>query len=423
MPIPALPIEVIDNILAYFIEQSPKASHDPINSVNQPYLEPPLVSELLTFRLIDKNWANAVLPHVYDGVRVSSRFMISSLSRTLKDSFLIATMPRLSRLSFERLEYPILHISSYQIGDLANRTNEPCLSFQNWKVDYSSTLMKDIEGIITMCSDTLTDVRFRFNGSVGFSPGIIKAVERAQDLQILSIIGGFCGVPINDSDSIKDLLNAAPGLRSLYLQVPFLRRLSPPPGSLPQLEHLSVTCNPNNLTALRHLIEMIGENIKAFEYVPHDDRDHSVILAMRSSLRILFTDSLPDCLPVGVRDVDFPHLRLIRTIDSSIFITDYDRSHDYWRQVLRNYPGHSLMTPPRFRHIIFVIDEGARVEDPALAQRFEVYGICCHFTTQPSYWGLLFRVLDVVLWGMKRVVYHQNSTDRHQAHGSYNTSL
>ncbi|EGG08177.1 uncharacterized protein MELLADRAFT_84950 [Melampsora larici-populina 98AG31] len=265
--------------------------------------------------------------------------------------------------------------------------------------------MHDIGQIITMCSKTLTSLRFVFRTSVGFSPSIIGAVKQVENLKVLNIIGGSFGTPINDLESLKDLLEATLRLQSLSLELGFLQRLHISPESLRYLEHLSVKCTSNNSDALAHLCKFHGKNIKCLEYIPHHDRDQatSMLLAVRSTIKILFTDSVPNSLAVNVRNVTFPLLKVVCTLEPptghrdlrwleseffrnmKIMITNYDHSNDYWHVMLRNYNGASLTTPPDFKHIIFVTQDGVNIEDRPLAQRFEVYGICCVFRAQLSY--------------------------------------
>ncbi|EGG01111.1 uncharacterized protein MELLADRAFT_92747 [Melampsora larici-populina 98AG31] len=397
-------------ILQCLIDSCPGRYITILDSFDHSYLEPEVVSNLLDLRLIGKAWAIAVIPHVYRSIRLTSHFMINTLSRRLDDSFLVSNMARFRALSFDCLLYPDIDVISTRANHL-KPTLGSRLDPRNHLINTNSSLMRHVANIIQVSAPTLTDQSFRFKGTVGFRSGIIAAVHQVHNLEVLNIIGLTASNMSDNSNSLKSLLDATVNLRSMSLQIGSMDRLDLARGSLSQLEHLAASCSPANYDAIVGVCENQGTNIKCLEY-KHNFHNHEtalMILAVRQSVEVLLTDVTPGSNPINVHDLDFPNLRIIRLTCSNtmgkdlnwlhskffehmqVLVTGYHISVGYWRRVLKCKYSTSVTLPVNFKHIVFLTYDG-RTKDPAIVKCFKEYNITCHF----SYVGGYHELLDIL---------------------------
>ncbi|EGG11271.1 uncharacterized protein MELLADRAFT_102612 [Melampsora larici-populina 98AG31] len=127
-------------------------------------------------------------------------------------------------------------------------------------------------------------------------------------MDVLIIHGSKEVIVLNESNSIKSVLESTPHLESLSISCGSLKPLDIKPGSLPNLTHLWLRCHSSNLNAFGVLCHCVKQSVKLLECIPTQDRDLAgpIILSFREHLESFFMVSIPYRLPHSVAHTHFP---------------------------------------------------------------------------------------------------------------------
>ncbi|EGG08506.1 uncharacterized protein MELLADRAFT_104908 [Melampsora larici-populina 98AG31] len=392
--VPQIPVEVIERIIQEFISSRPVIGPDRTNCTDVLSLHHSCITRLLDLRLVARSWDIAILPVVFDRLRLTRNEMTHSLTRTWNEFYITPGLPRLRHLYLDGLYHSQPPSQS--------PTNETTTNLPPSHV--FSISPENAASIISLCRRTLIQLKLRFTGHVGFVPVLRSALQLATGLRALQIESSACRGTMHDLQTIKLALETTSLLKSLSLKLSPLPSMNLNHDSLPHLRHFWLDCDLGNIDVGIDIFRSSVRRISCLELFTHGECDAAglITLELKASLKVLFIISIPDRVPAALQSTTFPKLRvlrseychpihwdlawlewpLLRTIE--VFVTSYWHGSVYWRSILSLTTLPIYKWPQKLKHIICVIPENTTMYDLDLVAMFEKVKVQCHFIVQPT---------------------------------------
>ncbi|EGG00102.1 uncharacterized protein MELLADRAFT_112135 [Melampsora larici-populina 98AG31] len=389
-----LPVEVIELIIENYISDTGVVEPNPLNSASRSYLHPETSRRLLSLRLLSKSWNAAAVPFIYNALYLNTPRKSSILLRSWNNPSQFSTFHALRRICFSGL----LFLSNYPTGRSLNNPS----TYENGNAHSAETLLAPSEiamdsalKIINLCSQNLSDLKLKFVHSIGLSQDMLEAISNVKGLKVLGIVGSKCCHTLNDSGSIRAMLNSAFALESLSIQCSSLGSLNLNVGALPNLTHLCLVTNSDNILDFIELCTAEGRKIWFLELISPGacDQCHPIIMALKGSLQAVFIDPIPARIPRAVINLTFENLRVVRcmTCDLSlsgyawlqkpifknmeVLITSYWHANAYWKRLLELFQHRPITLPPKFKQIFLINSKGQELQDHGMVEAFKTQGV------------------------------------------------
>lgn len=192
-----LPVEVVDLIINQVILQIPLIPSDAANSADIPSLRHEYILRLLQSRSLGRSWNNAIVPLVFENLRLTSNSGTSSLIEMWSNCFLTPGLPQLQHLYLDGIWFTLPSFKS-----LAGTV----LTCSPLSYGCSTILPETAASLIILCGSTLITLKLRFVEVVGFTPVLSSAIHNVSNLQTLLIQGSASPSTVHDHESVKTLL-------------------------------------------------------------------------------------------------------------------------------------------------------------------------------------------------------------------------
>ncbi|EGF99590.1 uncharacterized protein MELLADRAFT_94238 [Melampsora larici-populina 98AG31] len=389
-----IPVEIVELIIKEVVLSSPVIGPNPTNCTDIALLHHACVTRFLHLRLVSKSRDIAIVPFVFNNLRLTRGEMVKSLIRIWKESYITPGLPPLRYLYFDGVIYSM---ALPQLPAGHSSTSESLL--------YPfSILPDDAAALVTLCHSTLTELKLRFINCVGFTPALSDALNLATGLETLNIESYGAPMDGHDAWSIKLLLERVSSIRSLSFNMSPLPPLNLQGSALPHLEHFWLECDIHDIEAGIDLCHSSYRPINCLELFTREDHDPAgpLALGLVETLEILFIVSIPDRIPEAIRNTVFPKLHVLRIEYCypvqwetnwlewpvlkmiEVLVTSYWHGSVYWRSILTQTDINSFKRPPKLKHIVFAMPRGEFLNDIDLVERFHKIRIQCHFIAQPT---------------------------------------
>ncbi|EGG07257.1 uncharacterized protein MELLADRAFT_62748 [Melampsora larici-populina 98AG31] len=393
-----LPVELVQLILGHYMRNMPFHPSSDSNTVDVAYLDFSSIRGLLNLRFLGRSWAVAILPLAYRSLCLFKSSSASSFVMMWKNPLSMPSMVYLQRLCLAHVQFLPCHMENDSSLKSRSSYRSQVISINTGLSDYVIQ-MDVVTDLVALCSSTLVDLKLSYREALGFSKPLIDAMKGLTKLKVLILDSSSVASTRNNSDSLRQVLNSLPSLESLSIGCASFDDLTLQTGALPNLHHLWVECNSNNVDAITNFCRTAGRNVKFFECRTHRDMNKSsdMILALRPSLKILSLGFITHVIPLAIGVEVFPRLRVIRAVNCDpqhsnlswllwrmfdkmeYFITTYHEGGSYWRTALKRPNVHSLQKPRNFKYIIFTSCHGSGQKDPELVELCAQYGLLCIF--------------------------------------------
>ncbi|EGG12337.1 uncharacterized protein MELLADRAFT_59124 [Melampsora larici-populina 98AG31] len=430
--IESLPNELFSLIIESFVAGSRIIAVRDFPHTSKPVLHPISTRELLSLRLVCKNWSTAITPFAFHTISLKKP---SSLKSLLQNCGNLIDDPNytcpVKRLRIDHLWYSKLYDANnwseeLELFDDGNDFEEDSEE-ELWKAEvrdphFSPIFMDQAAKVIEFFGHNLLELHLSFCCSVGFLPCMLKSVEHINCLEKLTLEIGhqtYDSLDIdNDPESLSKLLNATLNLKSLVLYYDDLTLWELKPRALSKLQHLWFKSSNRNVIGISYLFGLESLKVVQFDYVigPPQLQLAMAITSIQNTLEGLFTTHIPYCIPTSIIGLSFPQLRVIRALswkDPSSYpywlqwpifqairtvVASITHGGEYWKTVLKCTGKGCLQKPNNLKHFIFTTHRyGGSQEEESLADAFKLHDIECHFVPELDFGGFLVRMMLIYI--------------------------